>query len=167
MTPGGEDNKRKLKPAERRALRDAKKKQPATAVAPTGEKKPVPGPPVVDHPDARITFGLQLMDHDGPWSWANVSSEHIEKVRDACKGWETLKVGEFLGRPGNKPIPMENLCKDAQGRLLEINLDQFDELWELRLGGKLRIWGLFHVNVFYLVWWDPEHEVCPSTLKNT
>lgn len=162
----GKDDQPKLSKAQKRERQKAAKK-PATTVSPSGAKKPVPGPPVVDHPDSCILFGLQLMDHDGPWSWANVSPEHIQRVAAACKGFESLKVGEFMGLPGNKPIPFENLSSEAQKRLQDINLDHFDELWELRLGGKLRTWGLLHVNVFYIVWWDPEHEVCPSEKKHT
>lgn len=36
-----------------------------------------------------------------------------------------------------------------------------------RITAKERVWGLLVEDVFYLLWWDPEHEVCPSHLKHT
>jgi hypothetical protein len=159
------DVKRPTK-AEARDLRKAAKKA-KTSVRPTSEKRPIPGPPVPDDQDALIMFRLGRLDHEGPWSWAEVSSDHIKLVAATCGGFETLRRGEFMNRPGNKPIPMENLCQEARGRLVELELDLFDDLWELRLGGEERIWGLLDGHVFYLVWWDPEHQVCPSTKKHT
>jgi len=78
-----------------------------------------------------------------------------------------MTLGELLGRPGNKPIPWENMCPDAQKRAQEMELDIFDGLWELRLGGTERLWGLLDAHCFYVVWWDPNHEVCPATKRNT
>jgi hypothetical protein len=55
----------------------------------------------------------------------------------------------------------------ARKRAREINLDHFDGLWELRCGGKERIWGLLDGHCFYVVWWDPAHTVCRSRKRNT
>lgn len=33
--------------------------------------------------------------------------------------------------------------------------------------GLERIWGHRWDHVFYPIWWDPKHEVCPSTKKHT
>jgi hypothetical protein len=45
--------------------------------------------------------------------------------------------------------------------------DDFDELWRFRFDGLHRLWGLRLDDWFYALWWDPEHKVCPSTLKHT
>jgi len=42
-----------------------------------------------------------------------------------------------------------------------------DALYSLRLSGKLRLWGVRDRSVLQLLWYDPEHQVCPSPLKNT
>ena len=62
----------------------------------------------------------------------------------------------------HKFIPSAHLCPAAQRRLLDLRLDEFDELFRFRLGNLERLWGVIHLDVFYPVWWDPEHKVCPS-----
>ena len=52
-------------------------------------------------------------------------------------------------------------------RLRELQQDDSDGLYELRFGGKERVWGIRRDDRFCILWWDPEHMVCPSTLKNT
>ena len=171
--PGKSDKPKEKKPSKsearkaRRAAKQAQRKQPATTVDVTGAKRPRLGPEVEPRQDARITFGLSRMDNDGSWSWANMTPAHVKMIAEACAGWQTLRNGEFMNMAGNKPIPVENLCPAAQKRLTEIELDDYDRLWELRLGGTERIWGVLEDAVFYVVWWDPEHEVCPSTKKHT
>ena len=78
-----------------------------------------------------------------------------------------MKDGEFFGRAGIKNIKIDSLCKEAQNRLIELRFDDLDELWEFRLSGKERIWGTRFGAVIDLIWWDPNHEVCPSKKKHT
>ena len=163
MTRQSKAEKRKLRKAESAARR----KQPTTQVHVPLEKRPIPGPPVETDPDERIVFRLSWMDHDGDFSWAGLSTDDVRLVAQRCKSWETLRAGEFIGQTGTKPIPFVNMSPVAQKRAAEIELDVFDGLWELRLGGKQRIWGLLDGHVFYIVWWDPDHQVCPSTKKHT
>ncbi len=62
----------------------------------------------------------------------------------------------------HKPIPAGHLCDEAQRRLVELELDEFDELFRFRLGNMARLWGVIDEGVFYAIWWDPDHRVCPS-----
>lgn len=74
--------------------------------------------------------------------------------------------GEIRGDK-HKFIPSENLCTEARRRLVDIAQDDADGLYELRLSGTERVWGHRIEDVCHLVWWDPDHTVCPSTLRNT
>lgn len=152
--------------SEARELRKAVKLA-RTSVQPASEKRPVPGPPVPEDPQARIMFRLGLMDYGGPWGFDGLSSAHVKLIAESCRSWETLTVGEFRGLPSHVEIAKEALINDAQERMIEIGLEEYDGLWHLRLGNKPRLWGLLDGHVFYVVWWDPEHEVCPSAKKNT
>jgi hypothetical protein len=78
-----------------------------------------------------------------------------------------MTLGELLSDAGCKPIPVESFSPEAKKRLKEIDLDDYDGLWELRVSGKPRVWGILNHNIFYLVWWDPDHKVCPSHLRHT
>jgi hypothetical protein len=151
----------------KKADKEAKRKQPTTAVDVTGAKRPVLGPPVVVDQDATMVFRLSRMDEGGPYSWAGMTADHVKIITTACRSWEQLRVTEFIGLPGTKPIPVHKLCAAARKRLTEVELDDLDELWELRPQGKERIWGVLDGNVFYVLWWDPEHQVCPAPKKHT
>ena len=35
-------------------------------------------------------------------------------------------------------------------------------LFSVRLTGRIRLWGLRDVSILRVLWWDPEHTVCPS-----
>ncbi len=103
-----------------------------------------------------------MLDLEGEWGWNSLTPAQIELLHDKCKGWETMRASELFGNGGNKLIPLGNIAKDARDRLLEIELDDLDGLWELRLSGLRRVWGTRVEHVFYLIWWDPKHTVCPS-----
>ena len=72
-----------------------------------------------------------------------------------------------LTKGGSHNISVGSLSKDAQKRLVELNLDDNDELFSMRIAGKPRIFGIRDRNVFHVLWWDANHDVCPSHKKNT
>ena len=55
----------------------------------------------------------------------------------------------------------------ARERLEVLNLADQTKIWRLRIGGTGRLYGFLTGNVFHVVFWDPDHEVWPSQLKNT
>jgi hypothetical protein len=143
------------------------KRQPV-AGAKVGDlkKRPVPGPGGEPQDDACLVFGLQLLDPGGQWAWSATTPDHVKTIAEACKGWESMKPSEVFASSGNKPISHDSLCSEARARLLMIELDDH-ELWELRLSSKARLWGVRARNVFYIVWWDPSHTVCPARKRHT
>lgn len=143
------------------------KRVPRPGANVTGEKRPkraVAGSPLADDPT--VVWGLSFVDLDGPWGWNRVAGNALKRVLRFLCDLESMRPGEVFG-PKHKLIPVAKLAGDAQKRLQEIELDDLDGLWELRLSGRGRIWGHRKEHVFYPVWWDPEHEVCPSTKKHT
>ncbi len=114
-----------------------------------------------------IVWRFSMLDLDGPWGWSNLATEFAKRLCDKCSGWESMRESELFGQGGNKRIPAQNMCSEARKRLTELELDDHGALWELRLEGKPRVWGLRSGHVFYPVWWDPEHSVSPSRLRNT
>ncbi len=60
------------------------------------------------------------------------------------------------------------VCPDAQRRIAQLGHDeQFEELWRFRIDQKKRLWGYEVDGVFYLLWWDKDHKVCPTEPGNT
>ena len=62
----------------------------------------------------------------------------------------------------NHNVGIQRLCKSAQDRLNAMKQYDPDEILSLRLSGTERVWGILADGICTLVWWDPEHQVCPS-----
>jgi hypothetical protein len=78
---------------------------------------------------------------------------------------EQMTGGERRRGAKHKSIPVDSLCSEAQARLRDLQLDDSDELFRFRLGNMERLWGVLtpdNPRVFYPIWWDPDHKVCPS-----
>lgn len=148
---------RNKRPRQGATPRKGKTPQPGAKVV--VNKRPVPGADVSD-PDATLVWRFSLVDLGGNWGWKNIATTDAEALVKRCGGWETMRQGELFGKGGNKYIGLGSMCARAQQRLRDIELDDYDRLWELRLSGKQRIWGFRREHVFYPVWWDPDHTVC-------
>lgn len=105
------------------------------------------------------------LDHD-LWGWKKIKkfSDILEKL----KNYETMTWGEILSnKKYNHNVLKDQLDKRAQKRLEDLKLDDISELFRLRLGGKERVWGILDRYILKIIWWDPEHTVCPSEKKHT
>lgn len=87
----------------------------------------------------------------------------LQQLHDKLQGFESMTAGELFGpNRGNKPIPVENLPREALRRLEALQLDDMDGLCELRIKGDSRVWGFRRGNVINVLWWDPDHTVFPG-----
>lgn len=116
-----------------------------------------------------LGLSVRLLDLHGPFGWSKLQAAQIEFVLKKLQAFETMTISEIYvqAKKQHHAIPLEDLCKEALDRLRELKLDEYDRVHTLRLGGTERIYGLLSENVLYILWWDPDHQVCPSTLKNT
>ena len=106
------------------------------------------------------------MQWEHPYGWHELGADAMHEIRTKLVAFERLTWHEILGR-NSHPVDVSSLCRDAQKRLSELNLDDVDELVSLRLMGTQRVWGILEGHVYTILWWDPDHEVCPSILKHT
>lgn len=120
------------------------------------------------HPAWRLSF-LDL-DHAGGWSW-QVSPVDLREIIGFLSEMERLTWTEVHAQITSSkrgshrkhhPMPIGQLCTEAQQRLQELQLDDFDDLFRFRLGNKRRLWGILDEDMFYPVWWDSEHKVYPQ-----
>lgn len=124
--------------------------------------------------NSKPAWSFSVIDHgySGEWGWDQLGSR-MGPIFDFLKEMERLTWKEIRGqsyRPQNSPpsakhhaIPQHSLCKEAQDRLAELDLDDVDEVFRFRTGFTERLWGV-HVpssGVFCLLWWDPQHRVYP------
>jgi len=119
--------------------------------------------------EMRPLWSIEKLDFGCKWScldnWLScLCDEIIPKLKD----FETMTWQQIISASGgrrygtnNHPIPVNELIKEARDRLAELRLDDYDELFSLRLTSRKRIWGIRDGCVFRILWFDPYHAVCP------
>ncbi len=137
------------------------KKQPSRTKNPNIEKYPRGAEKIERVRLETIVWRVSIIDRDGPWGWNSISGDTLWKdVYSKLINFETMTFQEI--KDGSHLVPVSDLIPKAQKRLVEIDQDDTDELYSLRLTGEKRIWGIQDRSIFKILWWDPSHEVCPS-----
>jgi hypothetical protein len=128
------------------------RKEPRTATDPSSYNQ--------QHPSWRIA-DMELID---PFGWHKLGSDKIRAIREKLGHFESMTWNEILiaGKKRNHSVSTAKLCAQAQKRLREIGQNDLEELVSLRLSGPERVWGILRGGVLTVLWWDPEHKVCPS-----
>lgn len=110
---------------------------------------------------------LQRLEFEGPFGWKGIDScSKIVDVISKLKNFETMRWDEILGAQHHE-VRVRDLSREAQKRLEQIGLEDIDQLVSLRLTGRERVWGIRLQRNMNLLWWDPNHQVCPSLKKHT
>jgi hypothetical protein len=112
------------------------------------------------------TWSFANLDIGGPWCWSATDLPTVMHLLAELKQFETMNWVDIRAT-GSHNIQTFKIIKKAQNRLKELHLDEYDELYSLRLSGKERVFGIRQKGVLRILWWDPVHEICPSKLKHT
>ena len=143
------------------------RKQPKTKINPSLSKTPHLGSNPTSSDTLPPAWQVQIVDMDGPWGWRGVTqTDLIQEILPKLMEFETMTWVK-LGENGSHPIPKDQIISAAQQRLVEINQDDIDAIYSLRLTGQRRIWGIRVRNILKILWWDPNHEVKPSRQRHT
>lgn len=145
------------------------KQVPVPNRLPTSDKTPRLG---VDDPDhvvdrMRPVWRIQSLDLEGPFGWNVHSAATLRDVHLKLGNFESMHWREIEQKPSCHFTAVDRLEKAAQDRLVELNLDDTDTLFQLRLDGKTRVWGIRDRFIFRILWWDPEHGVYKVEKKHT
>jgi hypothetical protein len=144
-------------------------KKPARKENPTVKKQPNERYHRPDSSSQAPAWKFALFDPEGPFGDGHeklARSNVIEEILPKLKSFESMSWTE-IKQSGSHSIERYKLCKEAQLRLVDMSLDDNDEVFSLRLTGMKRIIGILQNHCLQILWWDPEHKVCPSTLKHT
>lgn len=78
--------------------------------------------------------------------------------------WRELKRATHDNAKGkNHEIDADNFSAKAKRRFRELQLDEeADALFSIAISNKIRIFGTRRNAEFHPIWYDPNHEVCPS-----
>lgn len=144
------------------------KKRPTHSQNPSTNKIPISRENVEKQTAERLVWRVSIIDKDGKWGWGRIDSNILwDKIHSKLKSFESMTLNEITKKNDSHNIEVNQIVKDAQKRLEEIGQADVDALFSLRLSGKERIWGIVDRNIFKILWWDPNHEICLSIKKRT
>ena len=113
---------------------------------------------------------FQFMDRD---IWSPIG--HLEEISKKLSSYEKMSWAEIDGtsKSGtdskgsrNHFISVNDMIKQARTRLDKLHLT-FEEYYSIALTGKERLWGILSDGIFYILWYDQNHEVCPSIKRHS
>jgi len=143
----------------------AKTKIPRQASEPNPLKQPKSKDPEIA--GSPLAWRFSGADSDGPFAWTTlIHGSPFKEVIERLHEFEKMNWEQII-RTGSHPIEIWKCEKAARDRLAEIKQDDIDELMSFRITGLKRVWCIQDRNIMRVLWWDPEHAVCPSPKKNT
>jgi hypothetical protein len=112
----------------------------------------------------RFCWRLESIDWKGPWGWERVTvPDLLGLIIPRLHSYESMTWAEVEGRTKSHFVDYDTLCPEAQARLTtELEMDEQARLFSVRIGARQRVWGRRDVAILRVLWWDPEHTVCPS-----
>jgi hypothetical protein len=122
--------------------------------------------------ETEIRFRFDSIDITEYWCLGGISTSDLHQLLPRLKHFETMKIKElFYGgtsaRNLGKNYSVNTIIPAAQKRLQQLGMDDQDEIFRLRIDGEKRLYGILRGFEFSIIWWDPEHEIFPSELRNT
>lgn len=113
------------------------------------------------------TWMIGQIDRSCDWGWENISlDEFWTEIYSKLKSFESMNWTQII-HSGSHNVKICDFIPEAQKRLDELYLDDLEELFSLRLTGEKRIWGIKNQHILSIIWYDPEHKICPSLKKHT
>lgn len=116
----------------------------------------------------KISWHMGIVDLEGSWPWPVDDKKTIwGRIFPKVKSFETMTWAEIMKEGQSHSVAVSEIISSASKRLEEINQDDIDALFSLRISARERLWGIRDQHMFKILWWDPNHEVCPSKKKHT
>jgi hypothetical protein len=133
---------------------------------PKGVKNPK-SLPVVSTQNKKLVWKVSKIDDNSQWGWNQITCpEFLRNIWEKMHNFETMTWSEILGRH-HHAIAVNDIIEPAQNRLAQLGHDDQEELVSFRLSNTERIWAIRSGAEAFLLWWDPNHEICPSQLRHT
>ena len=160
--------KQKTPTASQNPYKGAVKAARAAAEQAQSVKRPSVAATPIDEGREYVRVRFHRADQDGPWSILDVARDEHRRLLDLISELEETEAKQaFTAAKNCKQYDMTDCPnKDATDRLAD-KYQGLDTLVRFRLDGTTRVYGARERNEFHLLWWDSDHEVWPSTLRNT
>ena len=131
------------------------------------QRKEPASAPIVSTQNRKLVWKVARIDDNSPWGWNQITCpDFLRNIWNKMRNFETMTWGEILGRH-HHAIAVNDIIEPAQNRLEQLGYDDQAELVSFRLSNTERIWAIRSGEDAFLLWWDPNHEICPSYLRRT
>lgn len=123
----------------------------------------------------KVVWRFDMIDRSGKFAFDLNRDDFqykdfLEKLIDySSMTWTEVKNQTHDNRKSKHHfLSPESLSKEAYERLKVRELEQYlDSIFSFSLENKLRLIGIRKNENFHILWYDPEHEICPSKKKHT
>ena len=116
----------------------------------------------------KVKWCFELFDGEIDWHDDSHDEESFREVAGLLKKYSPRTWGQIeQDRRRDHEVPINNLIRKAQNRAAELQIEDFGKLWRFRFDNLKRLWGIRDQHVFRILWWDPQHRICPSIKKHT
>ena len=124
-----------------------------------------------------VAWAFGIADLDGDWGWrTKASADWWKEILPKLQQFENMTWVEIESASGGKSegrgnnshfVDVSKLPQRTKRRLREIQMEDVDQLFSLRLDAGRRIYGIRDGRVLKVLWYDPHHKdrnraVCPT-----
>lgn len=108
----------------------------------------------------------RYIDYDHPkYGWDKVSILHfLKEIVQSLQSYEGLTWLQVKCKDHCHPCELCKLPGNLLSRLEERQI-LIDELFQISFGNKPRLMGYRDRKAFFLIWFDPEHEIWPTKAR--
>lgn len=114
---------------------------------------------------AHPSWRFSTIDRAGPFAWPENDPVELQILRK-LHSFDSMEWSSIEGSDHHS-IEVSKLSREAVARLQDLCQDDIDAVFSFHFSGRRRIIGIRDVSTVKLLWWDPEHGVCPSAKKHT
>lgn len=131
--------------------------------------------PVISTDGEKIIWMSDKIDRSGNYAFnINRADFDHKEVLGKIVDYSSMTWGEVKrqthddGKSKHHFLTPGSLSKEAVERLKAKDLEEFsDYIFSFALQNKIRIIGIRNGEKFHVLWYDPDHEICPSKKRRT
>lgn len=120
----------------------------------------------------KFEWSLEIVEVSGKWGFTKdvFKNDWCPKngLLKALLDRERMTWAQIANQTGGRRsgtnshhIPISTISREAQELLKRNSLEDMDEIYSLRVQAKKRLFGIIQEYVFYILWYDRNHEICP------
>lgn len=115
--------------------------------------------------DERLLFSFAAVQRDDYFNLDGTCQNWAAELFDALQKASNLKISDvYAGKYSGKSSPFRiHSHRDVKNPCSSPNGVKVEDMWQIRVSkSKGGVHGIFSENVFYIIWFDPQHNLYPD-----